>query len=57
MVVGRTIFVGIYILFGAFLLYRLLFKKDPIREEYERLYSEIIHSDKYKVKGQYDKRD
>ncbi len=35
-------------------LHRLLFSKDGNTRLLEREYSEIINSDKYKVKGQHD---
>lgn len=37
----------------AFIVYRL-FSKDKTTQILETEYSEIINSDKYKVKGQYD---
>ena len=44
---------GFYILIAIYLLYRLFLKKDPQQREYERLYNEILHADKHKVKGQW----
>ena len=44
-----------YIVIALYFLYRMLFKKTPFKDKYERLYNEILTSDKYKVKGQYDK--
>ena len=54
---NKTILIGIYVLVTLYLLYRLFFKKNPYQEEYERLYNEVLNSDKYKVKGQYDKEE
>ena len=53
----KTIFISIYIAVTLYILYKLFFKKSPYEEEYERLYNEILTSDKHKVKGQYDKED
>lgn len=55
MEINKTILMGVYALVALYILYRLFFKKSPYQEEYERLYNEILTSDKYKVKGQYDK--
>ena len=52
---NETILISIYVLVGLYILYRLFFKKNPYQIEYERLYNEILTSDKNKVKGQYDK--
>ena len=57
MELSKTILIGIYVLVTLYLLYRLFFKKNPYQEEYERLYNEVLNSDKYKVKGQYDKEE
>ena len=55
MEVKNIILVSVYAAFGIYVIYRLFFKKDKGRDEYERLYKEILTSDKYKVKGQHDK--
>ena len=55
MEINRAILIGIYVAVGLFMLYRLFFRKNPYQEEYEKLYNEILTSDKHKVKGQYDK--
>ena len=57
MEINETISISIYALVGLYILYRLLFRKNPYQEEYERLYNEILNSSKYKVKGQYDKEE
>ena len=51
----KVIMVGVYMMIAVYLVYRIFIKRDPYREEYERLYNEILNSDKYKVKGQHDK--
>ncbi len=56
MVLSKTILIGIYALVALYILYRLFFKKNPYQEEYEKLYNEILTSDKYKVKGQHDRK-
>lgn len=55
MEITRLILIAAYVVVGTYVLYRLFFRKDPMRAEYERVYKEIINSDKYKVKGQYDR--
>ncbi len=57
MEIKRLILVSVYVTIGLYILYKLFFRKNPYQEEYEKLYNEIINSDKYKVKGQYDKEE
>ena len=57
MEINKTILIGIYALVGLYILYKLFFRKSPYQDEYEKLYNEILNSDKYKVKGQYDKEE
>ena len=57
MEINKTILISIYVLVGLYILYKHFFRKDPYQDEYEKLYNEILTSDKYKVKGQYDKED
>jgi hypothetical protein len=45
----------IFIAIGALILFRLLFRRNRFSDDYKKLYNEILTSDKYKVKGQYDK--
>ena len=54
---NKIILIGVYAAVALYLLYRMLFKKSPFRDEYERLYNEILNSDKYKVKGQWSDRE
>ena len=56
MEISRILLVLIYVLTGIYIIYRLFLKRDPYQLEYERMYNEILTSDKNKVKGQYDKR-
>ena len=49
----NAVWIGFYALIALYLLYRLFLKKDPNKREYERLYNEILNSDKHKVKGQW----
>lgn len=57
MEMGKSILVGIYAAIGLYLLYKLFFSKNPYQDEYEKTYNEIINSNKYKVKGQFDKEE
>ena len=57
MELGKSILAGIYVAVGLYLLYKLFFSKNPYQDEYDKLYNEVIHSKKYKVKGQFDKEE
>ena len=57
MEISKIVLIGVYVVVSLYFLYRLLFRKNPYQEEYERLYNEILNSSKYKVKGQYDKEE
>ena len=57
MEIYKTILISIYAVFILHILYKIFFKKNPYQEEYEKLYNEILNSDKYKVKGQYEKEE
>lgn len=57
MEINKTILISIYIAVGLYLLYRVFFEKNPYQDDYEKLYNEILNSDKNKVKGQYDKEE
>ena len=57
MEINKTILIGIYALVGLYMLYKIFFRKNPYQDEYEKLYNEILNSDKYKVKGQFDKEN
>ena len=54
---NKTILISIYVVIGLYILYKLFFKKKPYHDEYEKLYNDILTSDKYKVKGQYEKEE
>lgn len=51
---NKSVIIAIYIGVGIYILYKLLFRKTKFEEDYEKLYNNILTSDKYKVKGQYD---
>lgn len=57
MEIENTILISVYVLIGLYFLYKILFRKNPYQREYERLYNEILTSNKYKVKGQYEKEE
>jgi len=57
MEISKTVLIGIYAIFALYTLYKIFFKKNPYRDEYEKLYNTILNSDKYKVKGQFDKEE
>ncbi len=53
---NKTILIGIYIAVGLYILLKFFLKKSKFEEDYDKLYNEILTSDKYKVKGQYDEK-
>ena len=55
MIVNKTILIGLGIVIGLYLLYKLFFGKSKLDEEYKQLYNKVLTSEEYKVKGQYDK--
>ena len=55
MILNKTILIGMGIVIGIYLLYKLLFVRSKFDEEYHQLYNKILTSEEYKVKGQYDK--
>ena len=57
MEINKAALIAIYALVGLYILYKLFFKKNPYQDEYERMYNKILTSDKYKVKGQFDKEE
>jgi len=50
---NKYFIIGAAILFGV-ILYQLLTKKDKFSQKNDSDYSEVINSDKYKVKSQFD---
>ncbi len=55
MIFNKTMLIGLGIILGIYLLYRLLFSKSKFEEDYDRLYNKVLTSEEYRVKGQYDK--
>jgi hypothetical protein len=55
MIFNKTILIGIGIVIGLYFLYKILFSKSEFEKDYERLYSKVLNSEEYKVKGQYEK--
>ena len=52
----KTFLVGIYVVVGIYIFYRIFFRKNKFSDEYEKTYNKILNSDEYKVKGQYDEK-
>ena len=57
MEINKAVLIAIYALVGLYIIYKLFFKKNPYQDEYERMYNKILNSNKYKVKGQFDKEE
>ena len=55
MIINKTILIGLGIVIGIYLLYKLFLTKNPVEQEYEKDYNKVLTSDEYKVKGQYEK--
>ena len=55
MIINKTILIGIGIVFGIYLLYKLFFNKTQVEDDYQMVYDKVLTSEEYKVKGQYDK--
>ena len=55
MIFNKIILIGLGIIMGIYLLYKILFSKSKFEEDYERLYNKVLTSEEYRVKGQYDK--
>ena len=49
----KYLFIGLSAILGLIILKRFLLRRAD--KDYDKLYGEILTSDKYKVKGQYDK--
>ena len=55
MAMDKTFLIAFGIIMGIYILYKLLFGKSQLDEEFEQAYDKVLTSDEYKVKGQYDK--
>ena len=55
MVFNKTFLIVLGVILGIYILYKLLFGKSQLDEEFEQTYNKVLTSDEYKVKGQYDK--
>tara|TARA_Y100000294_G_scaffold176281_1_gene198233 strand:+ start:5946 stop:6107 length:162 start_codon:yes stop_codon:yes gene_type:complete len=52
---NNSVLIGLGIVIGIYLLFKLFFGKNEITNEYEQTYNKILTSKEYKVKGQYEK--
>jgi len=57
MILNNTVLMGIGIVVGIYLMYKLLLKSKTMENEsdFEKDYNKILTSEEYKVKGQYEK--
>ena len=55
MIFNKIVLIGLGIVIGIYLLYKLLFSTSKFDEDSQRIYDKVLTSDEYKVKGQYDK--
>lgn len=50
----NNVLIGIGLVAVAFIIYKILSPKKSYEEDIEKELDEVVSSDKYKVKGQYD---
>ena len=55
MIIDKTILIGLGIVVGIYLLYKLFFRTSKFDDDYKKVYNKVLTSEEYKVKGQYDK--
>lgn len=55
MIINKTILIGLAVIMGIYLLYKLFFHTSKFDEDYQKVYNKVLTSEEYKVKGQYDK--
>jgi hypothetical protein len=54
-IMNNSVLIGLGIVVLIYLMYKMFFGKIKISSEYETTYDQILTSEDYKVKGQYDK--
>lgn len=57
MEINKIILISAYTGIALYFLYKMFFKKSPFKDDYERLYNEVLNSDKHKVKDQWSDRE
>ena len=50
----NRVLIGLGIVAIAFIIYKILYPQSSYEEDVEKELEEVVSSDKYKVKGQYD---
>ena len=55
MIIDKSILIGIGVMVGIYLMYKLFFNRVKTTDDYERVYDKVLTSEEYKVKEQYDK--
>ena len=57
MIINQNILIGLGIIMGIYLLYKLLFNRSKTNDDndFQRHYNKVLTAEEYKVKGQYDK--
>jgi len=51
----NRLFIGAGVILVIYIIHKVMKSRSRTANDYERLYSAIINSDKYKVKGQFDR--
>jgi len=51
----NQIIMGLGIILGVYIMYKLFFNKIEVDDSYQKVYDKVLTSKEYKVKGQYDK--
>ena len=55
MIIDKSILIGLGVMVGIYLMYKLFFNRVKTTDDYQRVYDKVLTSEEYKVKGQYDK--
>lgn len=51
----NEIMVWLGIIIALYILYKFLFTRSKVDDDYHEVYNKVLTSEEYKVKGQYDK--
>ena len=55
MIINKSILIALCVVIGIYFMYKFLFSRSQVDEDYNEKYNKVLTSEEYKVKGQYDK--
>ncbi|MBL7056077.1 hypothetical protein ISS07_04150 [Candidatus Woesearchaeota archaeon] len=55
MILDKAVLMGLGVLIGIYVLYKMFVNKAPVQTDFDQTYNKILNSDEHKVKGQYEK--